>query len=392
MHARPRFLHLAVTLLLAACGAPAGDGADDGGGDAPATEPARDAAPDAQAADASDAPDAAEADVDAGPLECGVLKPGQELDQGQSIDACSDEGFGKMELDMQTDGNFVLYQNDVCRQPTWASGTNGKGGVRAVMETDGNLVVYDANDKALWASNTSGNPGASLSVQGDGNLVIYTTASKAIWSTGTWHEKPKNKLWIAQDSATSNSAIEKYWHIVLEMSLNFTRMETNWTTGRPIEFGGYAVLKTACSVVHSTAATISDDTSTLQCIENQTGWDIGMNDVILYYPQGYGCEDGRNHWNIPVKNGANGYLIEAAFGFTGSGSECQQALGSHEVYEASSQANAADCCNGQDGCVATPSPYGWYTFSACGTAYWAQTVAPDSNDTFNASACAKLQF
>ena len=329
---------------------------------------------------------------DAGPtIECGVLKSGQELPQGQQIDACSDAGFGKFSLVMQTDGNLVMYQDDVCKIATWASGTYQKGGYKTVMQTDGDLVVLDASANVLWHSNTAGHPGATLAVQPDGNVVVYD-GSKAVWDAGTWHEKPTKKLWIAQDGATANSAIQTYWHIVLEMSLNFGRMETNWTTGRALAFGGYKVIGTSCSVVHSTSASVASDSSTLQCIENQTGWDIASDDVILYYPQGYGCQDGRNHWHIPVTHNSTSYSVEAAFGFTGSGSSCQEALGSHEVYEASAQASAADCCNGQDGCPATPGPYGWYTFSQCGTTWSAQTVSPSLALEYNAGSCTKLQF
>lgn len=387
-------LFVGLTLVLAGCGAPASDpnaGGDAGNPDASApVEAGRADGGTIDASDGSTTPPTT--DAGDGGLACGVLASGQELAQGQQIASCNDEGFGAMELDMQTDGNFVLYQSDVCRQPTWASSTNGKGGTKAIMQTDGDLVVVDASNSVLWHSNTAGNPGAHLAIQGDGNLVIYTTANKPIWDTGTWHPKPKNKLWIAQDGATKNSAIETYWHMVLEMSQNFTRMEENWSTGRALEFGGYKVLGSACSVVHSTSATTGQDSSTLQCIENQTGWSISSGDVILYYPQGYGCQDGRNHWNITISHGGNAYSVTAAFGFTGSGSECQEALGSHEVYEASAQWSAGDCCNGQDGCAPNPSPYGWYSFSKCGTTWWAQAVSPTPGTEYTSSACTKLSF
>lgn len=364
-----------------------------------ATGPADDGAPpDAGTSDASAGRDGGTSPGDAGqdsgppPITCGALKPGQALQQNEHVDACNGEGFGSMSLVMQGDGNLVLYQNDVCQQATWATGTNGKGGYQAVMQTNGDLVVLNSSGTQIWHSNTAGNAGAYLAIQGDGNLVIYTTANKPIWDTGTWHQKPKNKLWIAQDGATANSGTETFFHIVLEMAFNYTRMETNWQYGRPLALGGYKVLGSPCSTVHSTSATVGQDSATLQCIENQTGWSIASGDVILYYPQGYGCSDGRNHWNIPVSHNGTGYTLEAAFGFTGAGGQCQQALGSHEVYEASGDSRDADCCNGQDGCAATPSPYGWYSFSKCNATWWAQTVAPSPSQEFTASACTKLQF
>jgi len=54
------------------------------------------------------------------------------------------------------------------------------------MQGDGNLVIYGYYN-AIWASGTWGNPGAYLDMQDDGNLVIYLPVSytTAIWATGT---------------------------------------------------------------------------------------------------------------------------------------------------------------------------------------------------------------
>jgi hypothetical protein len=89
---------------------------------------------------------------------------------------------GQYRLDMQADGNLVLYQTSD-NAPLWASQTAGRGGTHAVMQSDGNLVVYgDAG--AVWASQTAGNPGATLAVQDDGNVVIYRSGT-ALWATQT---------------------------------------------------------------------------------------------------------------------------------------------------------------------------------------------------------------
>ncbi len=63
--------------------------------------------------------------------------------------------------DMQTDGNFVVYQTGGGqeRTPVWATGTpRGQGGYHAAMQADGNFVLYEG---------TPGNPGG------------------AYWATGT---------------------------------------------------------------------------------------------------------------------------------------------------------------------------------------------------------------
>jgi hypothetical protein len=55
------------------------------------------------------------------------------------------------ELDMQTDGNLVLYSGS---SAVWATGTEGHPGAYLVMQNDGNLVLYDSMGSPLWATNT----------------------------------------------------------------------------------------------------------------------------------------------------------------------------------------------------------------------------------------------
>lgn len=92
--------------------------------------------------------------------------------------------FSQYELDMQTDGNLVVYGNT--HAVSWASGTNGTGSHnRLTMQTDGNLVIYNSVGKALWASNTRGTGNANhLAMQDDGNAVVYTSSGKAVWASG----------------------------------------------------------------------------------------------------------------------------------------------------------------------------------------------------------------
>ncbi|WP_405879317.1 hypothetical protein OG762_12075 [Streptomyces sp. NBC_01136] len=85
---------------------------------------------------------------------------------------------------MQTDGNFVLYNNTAT--PIWASGTWDHSGSTATFQTDGNLVVYaPEGGPALWASGTWGNPGSTFAFQQDGNLVIYSSGHQVLWASGT---------------------------------------------------------------------------------------------------------------------------------------------------------------------------------------------------------------
>jgi hypothetical protein len=61
-------------------------------------------------------------------------------------------------LDLQPeDSNLVLYTDN--RRPLWASNTSGSGADRLDMQTDGNLVMYQGS-RAVWSSNTwRANPG-----------------------------------------------------------------------------------------------------------------------------------------------------------------------------------------------------------------------------------------
>jgi hypothetical protein len=67
--------------------------------------------------------------------------------------------------------------------PLWATGSNSDA-TQVDMQSDGNLVVY-SGIVAVWNSGTEGNPGAFLRMQDDGNLVIYSSNLSKLWATGT---------------------------------------------------------------------------------------------------------------------------------------------------------------------------------------------------------------
>ena len=93
---------------------------------------------------------------------------------------------GKYRLEMQADGNLVIYDNN--NTAIWSSGTAGAGfgtPYKTIMQNDGNLVLYDKNDNALWSSQTAGygvSPYKAM-IQIDGNLVVYDKNSLALWSS-----------------------------------------------------------------------------------------------------------------------------------------------------------------------------------------------------------------
>lgn len=108
------------------------------------------------------------------------LPPGKSLTSGQFLMSPN----RRAQLIMQTDGNLVLYDLASGHAALWGSMTNGKGGVRADMQSDGNFVVYNANHNPLWASGTDKHPGAFLAVQDDGNVVVYA-GTQPLWSSKT---------------------------------------------------------------------------------------------------------------------------------------------------------------------------------------------------------------
>ena len=112
------------------------------------------------------------------PSSCGTLTANQQLAAGQSLASCN----GDYTLDMQGDGNLVLYQSGTA---LWSSGTAGSPADRALMQGDGNFVLYNSAGTAEWSTKTAGDTGADLSVQNDGNLVLYSASGTALWSSGT---------------------------------------------------------------------------------------------------------------------------------------------------------------------------------------------------------------
>jgi len=123
-----------------------------------------------------------------------VLLPGQALFAGQRLvsDSCV------YHLDMQTDGNLVLYASlapNTAPYAVWSSYAHSSFPVPysdpayTILQTDGNLVEYDTDDnRVMWASNTPRDIYTELWIQNDGNVVLYpgtSPGSWAMWSTGT---------------------------------------------------------------------------------------------------------------------------------------------------------------------------------------------------------------
>ncbi len=111
-----------------------------------------------------------------------TLLTGQTLSPGQSLTSAD----GHYALDMQTDGNLVLYwiNGRAGQIALWSSRTHGNDGAYAVLQSDGNLAVFNRTAQVLWSSDTSSAGCTNLTVQDDGNLVLYSS-TRAIWASKT---------------------------------------------------------------------------------------------------------------------------------------------------------------------------------------------------------------
>jgi len=114
--------------------------------------------------------------------ECGILRANTGIPSGGALTSCQ----GLYSLQMQEDGNLVLYRNADGRA-LWDSKTNGSRGTGAFLEPDGTFAVYNDSwdPNAIWSAKTTGNLGAWLTVQDDGNLVMYSASNRPIWQSHT---------------------------------------------------------------------------------------------------------------------------------------------------------------------------------------------------------------
>lgn len=90
---------------------------------------------------------------------------------------------GQHSVTLHSDGNLVVQTSG---RPAWATNTQnrGEGPYRLDMQEDGNLVIYDVRNQAVWASASNGRGRGPFcaTMQDDGNFVIYDNDKRPIWS------------------------------------------------------------------------------------------------------------------------------------------------------------------------------------------------------------------
>lgn len=128
---------------------------------------------------------------DGGCCDTDTMTAGMSLTEGQTITSQN----GEYVLVYQGDGNLVVYRwSDGV--PMWHAGTNGTVAGSVDMQSDGNFVVYASGAGAVWHASTYGNPGAYVRLNNDGSLVVYSAGGGVLWSstgggggpTGRWKD------------------------------------------------------------------------------------------------------------------------------------------------------------------------------------------------------------
>lgn len=111
--------------------------------------------------------------------------------QGLGVDQQLVSPNGRFTLLMQSDGNLVLYRDQVAAGTAyWATGTNwlpqDQKPTTMAMQSDGHLVVYDPSGVPRWGSGTWGAFVAPYVVlRDDGNLMVLHNGSTPVWASGT---------------------------------------------------------------------------------------------------------------------------------------------------------------------------------------------------------------
>jgi hypothetical protein len=122
-----------------------------------------------------------------------TLFAGETLKAGQKL-IVSDNGKYILKL-QASDGNLCVYKYANNKQGSfvWGSMKYGFKNARLDMQTDGNLVVYDAENKPRWSSKTHyvhdekyrdpNNKPVKLVLENNGILKLYTKSGEVVWSS-----------------------------------------------------------------------------------------------------------------------------------------------------------------------------------------------------------------
>ncbi|MFQ1004268.1 fibronectin type III domain-containing protein [Modestobacter sp. SSW1-42] len=125
-----------------------------------------------------------------------TLFPGEELRSAN----------GRYSLEMQQDGNLVVYADDI--RPLWHT-HKWRPGTELDLQYDGNLVAYGTDGFDVWNSGTFGNRYSRLVIQDDGNLVLYGADGRPLWFTGWDRGTVQDTLLAKQDLTAGQSLVSR---------------------------------------------------------------------------------------------------------------------------------------------------------------------------------------
>jgi hypothetical protein len=113
-----------------------------------------------------------------------TLMPGKSIKGGEYMRS----KWLKGHLVLTKEGNLVLYDSSSFTREhvIWETNTGNRGHApyHLDMQADGNLVIYDKHEKPTWASDTW-QKGHKLLVQDDYNVVVYDQHMNPVWATNT---------------------------------------------------------------------------------------------------------------------------------------------------------------------------------------------------------------
>ncbi|KAF0693895.1 Aste57867_15189 [Aphanomyces stellatus] len=97
---------------------------------------------------------------------------------------------------MQGDGNLVVYYKyeDVYDEAQWATGTNDLGATNVQIQPDGNFVMYKRDGTPVWASQTDGQGKGPFCVRINAGwkLQVIDSTCRAMWTSKNWGTRSGN--------------------------------------------------------------------------------------------------------------------------------------------------------------------------------------------------------
>jgi hypothetical protein len=150
---------------------------------------------------------------------------------------------GRFTLQMQTDGNLVLYSPSAA---VWASNTANMDYV--VFQGDGNLVGYRDGQSplAVWSSGTPNQGATSVILENWGRLAIKNSPGSNVWTTRLPDYSPSSGWQALPDTWAYRAAVTRSWpgapnpwfavHVGSDHCLywstngNWTKMASTWAT------------------------------------------------------------------------------------------------------------------------------------------------------------------